>query len=214
MSDGSRIDLNTNSAVIVDYKRRERTVRLLHGEALFHVEGNPARPFVVTAESGVVRALGTTFSVRLTQEDVIVTVAEGVVEFSSRLTAVNEAAGQVDDGDRTEAAKVLLSEGETSSIAQMQSGAKRALDDASLRHRLAWTRGELAFQQETLSFVVEEVARYTPVRIVVVDEELKDLEITGIFVIGDVEVMLEGIKASLGVKVIRVSDDLIHISSG
>src|SRR5579859_2393883 len=64
LSDGSVADLNTQSSVRVTMAKDVRRVRLAEGEAWFHVEHDPNRPFVV--ESGLVRvrAVGTAFSVR------------------------------------------------------------------------------------------------------------------------------------------------------
>jgi len=65
LPDGSVITLNTNSHIDVDFTKAQRTVRLLKGEALFTVAKDASRPFVVVADNGIVRAVGTEFSVRL-----------------------------------------------------------------------------------------------------------------------------------------------------
>src|SRR6185437_413334 len=47
LADGSRVTLNTDSRIIVDYGKHTRTVILRYGEAYFQVVHNQARPFTV-----------------------------------------------------------------------------------------------------------------------------------------------------------------------
>src|SRR6185312_14687788 len=81
LEDGSIISLNTDSEVRVRYSSRYRHVDLTRGEALFKVAKNKEKPFDVEAGSTTVRAVGTSFSVRLheagTNERVDVVVSEG-----------------------------------------------------------------------------------------------------------------------------------------
>ena len=213
LPDRSTIHLNTNSVAEVDYSRGERAVQLLRGEAVFDVHKEPERPFIVYAANGVVRAVGTRFSVRVTSQDVMVAVTEGLVELSKRSApALKELETAESVGPRAGEPPVLLSQGEASNLANAPLGEKRVMSEDELSRRLSWTRGELAFHEETLGFVVGEVSRYTPVEIMISDEDLKMLEVTGIFTIGDIDVMLVGLEASLGVKIERISDDLIRIS--
>ena len=79
LADNSIVQLNTNSAVVVSYTDSERGIQLQKGEAHFTVSHNPHRPFLVRAGNGLVRAVGTAFSVRLYERSVDVIVTEGRV---------------------------------------------------------------------------------------------------------------------------------------
>jgi transmembrane sensor len=57
LADGSRVRLNTDSAIRVRYGPAERRLRLTRGEAFFEVAHNPDRPFVVEADGARVTAL-------------------------------------------------------------------------------------------------------------------------------------------------------------
>ena len=65
LSDGSSIQMNTDSQVQVAYSSGARAIHLLKGEALFSVMPDPKRPFEVYAAESVVRAVGTAFAVHL-----------------------------------------------------------------------------------------------------------------------------------------------------
>lgn len=82
LADGSRAELNARTALTVDFgDPARRTVRLAHGEALFRVAPDPARPFFVETPGGRVRVTGTVFNVRAAAGgDLDVSVLEGAVE--------------------------------------------------------------------------------------------------------------------------------------
>ena len=72
LPDGSQITLNTNSAVDIVFNQHHRRIRLLSGEILIITATDPegiAKPFLIDTHYGVVRALGTKFSVRLVNEN-------------------------------------------------------------------------------------------------------------------------------------------------
>lgn len=85
LPDGSVVDLGPAAVIDTPGEGEVRLVRLLRGGARFAVAPEPARPFVVQTENGVeIRALGTTFTVRLKPSEVHVHVSEGRVEVAAR----------------------------------------------------------------------------------------------------------------------------------
>ena len=83
MSDGSTLQLNTNSQVEVSYNNSFRNIRLIQGQVHFDVAKNPELPFRVYAGSGRVQAVGTAFTVYLKDKDVDVLVTEGRVALAA-----------------------------------------------------------------------------------------------------------------------------------
>lgn len=79
LADGSSIQLNTDTAISVDYSESSRRLTLHGGEAWFTVASDPDRPFEVATEYGTVRALGTAFDVKNTEDSVTVTVYQHAV---------------------------------------------------------------------------------------------------------------------------------------
>ena len=79
LSDGSNVNLNTDSQIRVNFGEAYRDVYLLRGEAHFAVADDREVPFRVSAGSGRIRALGTAFSVYVRDGSVDVTVSEGTV---------------------------------------------------------------------------------------------------------------------------------------
>ena len=88
--DGSVIQLNTDSHIQVNYEDNQRNIVLMAGEAHFEVAKDRSRPFVVKAGDGMVRAVGTAFTVRINPEALKVIVTEGKVALAAVTTVLPE----------------------------------------------------------------------------------------------------------------------------
>jgi len=167
LKDGSVVTLNTASEIQVSYSDSVRSVELVQGEALFDVAKNKSRPFVVTAGDTNVRAVGTSFTVRrLETAPVQVLVQEGVVEVSKPATGgapVRVAANSM--AEAPEAAPI----------------AAKPVPVAQVHRQIAWQKGQIAFEGETLTEAAAEFARYSDTRIVIQDPSLAKEEIAGLF---------------------------------
>lgn len=207
LKDGSVIELNTNSRVDVAYTRGERNLRLVKGEAYFDVAKNPNRPFLVHAGDGVVRAVGTAFTVRLHEaNDIEVTVEEGRVALAS-LAAKTPGA---EPRTRKPATEPLaeLDAGHRARFAQSVSEVA-ALPAPELQRKLAWRDGMLAYSGESLADVVADVSRYTDIDIEIADEGLAEQPVAGYFRVGHIEGLFESLELSFGIDVTRV--DARHV---
>ncbi len=81
LADGTHVELNAQTALVVELQAEERRVRLARGEAFFHVSKDAARPFFVETPAGSVRVTGTQFNVRTEADGQLeVTVLEGSVQ--------------------------------------------------------------------------------------------------------------------------------------
>ena len=96
LADGTILNINTDSQVQVDYSESVRKIRLLRGEAHFAVAHNKTWPFEVYAGKGRVKAVGTAFSVQLSDDMVEVLVSEGRVDLAAVVHNTMLDAGVVD----------------------------------------------------------------------------------------------------------------------
>jgi transmembrane sensor len=186
LPDGSSLDLNTNSRVWVDYTQSSRVIRLERGEAYFKVAHDTQRPFWVRAGNYWVRAVGTAFNVYLRPTGVEVTVSEGTVQ------VVNATAN---DSPPSDAASTLSAAAVTAgqqADAHGRAEVIRALDSAQLSRLLAWRRSSLYFQDQPLGDVVDELMRYTTLKIEFDDDALRGLPVGGTF-----QTSPEGVEALL-----------------
>jgi transmembrane sensor len=192
LDDGSRLTLDSNSAVQVRYSAGARRVTLRRGEALFSVAHDPARPFLVSADEVVVRAVGTRFAVGFEDEEVAVTVEEGVVA--------------VDEADTPAPARLLRRNEQF--VAAPTGSRKAMLERDEVERRLAWRRGMLVFQGETLGRAAAEVNRYSAVRVTIDDPTLARAEFIGVFHIGDGRAFAQAAAQAFNGEVIAREDGL------
>jgi hypothetical protein len=92
LSDGSTVELNSQSRLRVAFHPHERDVELLEGQALFHVAHDRTRPFLVQSEGAKVRAVGTQFDVYRKSDGTVITVVEGRVAVMPESSWVNSVA--------------------------------------------------------------------------------------------------------------------------
>lgn len=194
MPDGSRILLNTRSAVAFDYTPGQRTVRLLKGEAAFTVAPDRTRPFTVEANGGSTTALGTRFLVRDLDGGAQVSVTEHRVRvaFPSGQTRTAE----VGEGQS-------LRYGGAQGLGPIEAGKVADAD--------AWTQGFLTFENRPLSEVVAELGRYHSGYLQVIGEDARARRVSGVFNIHDPVGAIAKLQASLGLKSARLTDRLIFI---
>lgn len=175
LSDGSQLNLNSNSAVHVRYSEHARVIRLDRGEAFFSVAHDTARPFWVVADRTWVRAVGTAFNVYRRSTDVRVTVSEGRV----RIAAGTPLGETPSDGALAQLPASLLAAGQQAdlrgSITHM-----RTLPVAEVAREVSWRSGSAYFENRPLHEVVAELSRYTPLRIELSDG-VRDLPVGGTF---------------------------------
>lgn len=197
LPDGSRMTLNTDTAVAVRYTKERRYIQLRRGEALFSVKRNPNRPFDVEARGTVTRAIGTEFNVDIRAAKVTVSVLEGAV---SVVPAANE---KSDDAGRTTADSPVLP---VKALAKGQAVEFRALDGKMQEHRAdlrrinAWRTRRLEFTNTPLAEAVEEFNRYSATRVVIGSPDVVSVRVNGMFRIGDEEAFLYSLREALGLE--------------
>ena len=138
LPDGSRLLLHPGSTLAYRFSEQAREIRL-NGTAFFEVTHAPDRPFTVAAGPATIRVLGTAFVVATTAEGVRTEVQRGRVA-------------------------VLGQGGDTLTLSLHEA----AVVDAQGLHRvpaqphqsLAWTEGELTFEDQPLTQVVAKLARW------------------------------------------------------
>jgi transmembrane sensor len=194
LPDGSRVQLNTASAIAVDYRGDRRVIRLLKGEASFTVAADPSRPFTVEAGGGGTTALGTRFLVRDLGEDTRVT----VTQHSVRVAYPEEQTPHARIG---EGQSLLYGPGRGLGTAMRVNAA-----DAE-----AWTQGVLVFENRPLSEVVAELGRYHPGYVRLIGAEVQSRRVSGVFSIDDPVSSFAKLQRSLGLRSVQITERLIFI---
>jgi transmembrane sensor len=196
LPDGSTVTLDTSSAVTLDFDRGRRHVRLLAGEAAFKVAPDPSRPFVVEAEGGSTRALGTEFIVRDDGGAATVIGIEHKVEVSYATPPIPANAVTLVPGEQV---------GYGASIGLGHVGPAPA-------NAASWRHGQLIVENRPLAEVVAELDRYHHGRIRIVGNDVAQLAVNGVFPISDTRASIDSLRDSLGLSTVWLTDYLVIIS--
>lgn len=186
LEDGSRLSLNTDTRVRVEFSSDRRRVRLEAGEALFEVAKDARRPFAVHVAGREVLAIGTAFTVRLdARESGLAEAAVTLVEGEVVVRRLADGGERVADMATAQTLKVGDRLRFAGSKAARDAEA-RELDRPRIDQVLAWKRGEAIFDDIALSAAIAEMNRYSalPIRLVGFSHG-GELRISGTFKVGD-----------------------------
>ena len=213
--DGSIITLNTDSHIEVDFNKDQRDVRLIKGEALFTVAHDEKRPFLVFANDGIVRAVGTEFSVHLANDAIDVLVSEGSVELSTlkptQPSLEQLSATQSSSGSPKVASLGIIKAGQTARVKSSEA-AIALVSTEVIDAELSWRVGRIEFTGEGLEQAIDEYTRYTNLNIVIADPELNDIRLGGSFPTGETDLFFNTLELQFGINVDKSNGDTVYLT--
>ena len=192
LADGSSVSLDAASEVDVRYLDGRRRLWLRKGRAMFTVAKDPLRPFSVEAGDRMVVATGTRFSVEKLKGEVRVVLFEGHVAVT----------GPREGGKP--AAPIRLRDGAGPADEQLVPGREMVVAEAAPLAQVAtvdpaqaagWEAGLLQFSDQPLALAVQQMDRYSPIRLTVGDAAAAAIPISGQFRSGDTDAFVEGVTA-------------------
>jgi len=178
LADGSQVTLDADSAIAVHFIQGERHVELRRGGAFFQVT-HTGEPFVVEGGKGETRVLGTQFEVRLQPNGAQVTVVSGRVGVKA------------DVGEPQQ----ILTAGQRVSYDLTHTSDPSIVDSEK---QLAWRQGWLNYYRTPLAQVIDDLSRYYPGRIVVLNDRLAAKTVSGSFPSKDPLAVLAALKSVVG----------------
>lgn len=211
LADGTELVLNTDSRIRVRYGARYRLLVLEAGEVHVQVAEDPNRPLSVIAAGNIVQAVGTAFNVEITNDRHIeLVVTEGQVRVGLQAaTAVSDSMTRPVVLPDT---APIVAAGEEVFLGQAEPEVT-PVSEEEIEVRLSWRTGNLIFSGESLEETVAEVERYTSVEFTIVDEELKQIRVSGVFRVGDIDGMLAALRENLDIDHERVGDDRVLLTA-
>ncbi|MFS2054107.1 FecR domain-containing protein [Variovorax sp. CT11-76] len=180
LPDGSGLDLDTASAVSLDFDDTQRLLRHRAGEILIETAPDP-RPFLVQTAHASLRALGTRFVVRSDDARGRLGVLEGAVEIRPA---------------RNPGAPVIVPAGRQAFFSATSVSAPRALPAGAD----AWARGVLYAEEMRLADFAAELARYRSGALHC-DPAAAEIRVSGAFQLDDTDRILELLARTLPVRI-------------
>ena len=217
-ADGSTVELNSRSKIVVRYSKQERRVELLQGQALFRVAKDVARPFIVKTGATLVRAVGTEFDVYQKREDTVVTVVEG------RVAIMTSHAAALADHDVPAAAlgprqsnlefpaiapgqigNILVAAGEQLTVTPKRI---QIAEHPNIASATAWTQRQLIFESASLADVADEFNRYNERQLIVGDPRLETFHVSGVFSSTDPASLIRFLRARPELRIVETGSQI------
>lgn len=181
LADGGTLYLNSDTALDIHYSNERRLIQLYRGEILVQTAADPlGRPFLVSTEHGLLRALGTRFQVRQQAAACELAVYQGAVEARPR----GGAAQRIEAGQRV----------------HLSAGALHELGGADV-DRGRWVDGLLVAHDMPLAEFLAELGRQRP-GVLRCAPEVAGLRISGVFPLDDSDRVLAMLARTLPVRVV------------
>jgi len=181
LPDGSRLWLNTETAVNQNYSAHQRRLQLVAGEMLVDTADDRARPFLVDTPHGRLRAVGTRFDVFITGGQTRLAVYQGAVKVRT-----------VSGADETIAA------GQQLWFDQRHLGQTLRADPSAE----SWRRGVLIARDISLAEVAAELRRYRH-GYLGLSPQIADLRVFGQFPLNDTDQALDMLASVLPISIKR-----------
>jgi transmembrane sensor len=188
LDDGSRITMNTRTAISVRFSAARREVHLAQGQIFVEVRHDPSRPFTVISDNGKVEDIGTRFDVYDMGSALEVGVTEGTVAVTG-----------------TNAGSTILKAGWQTVITDAGTAIPQHFDTTS---GSAWRNGKLIFKLRPLGEVVAELNRYRYGRIFITDRDLRERLVSGVINLHTADDPIQTLKNTLHVQSIGLGSTL------
>lgn len=193
LPDGTRITLDTGSAIDVAFDDTRRLVHLRGGAILVATapdtirHGRPPRPLMINTAQGTVRPVGTRFTVRQNDVTAAVAVLEGAVELMPHSYGAGARPRRLEAGQQT-------------------SMTAHAVADIVALPAVpaAWTQGRMIAGRMRLADFVAELARYRR-GVLRCDPAVANLRVSGVFSLDDTDDTLAALAAALPVRIDHIS---------
>ncbi|MCO6056926.1 FecR family protein [Pseudomonas sp. MOB-449] len=190
LADRSVIQLNSRTALDLDFDGPQRRLYLRSGEILVKTGHDDPRPFIVETEQGRLQPLGTRFLVRREGEATRLIVLESAVAAEPR-----NAPG-----------KRVIQAGEQVLIEQQYLGPTATAPVGAE----AWSRGLLVAENMPLAQLIANLGEYRS-GYLGLDPALADLRISGVFPLNDSDKALAALPPSLPVRIEHFSDWWVRV---
>jgi transmembrane sensor len=192
VASGITVEMDTQTSLAAPVAADQHyALELISGQLAISVQADAERPVMITAADGQSRARRANFDVRRLGSSVCVTCVEGSVETTYRSTTITLGPGQ----------QVSYGDGNL--------GSAIAADSAVVT---AWQRGLLVFRDVPLADVVEEVNRYRPGRIILLNHALAERRVVAGFRLDRIDDVVSYLAGAFGARTRSLPGGIVLVS--
>lgn len=195
LEDGSRLFLNAQTRVTVQFDQSSRIADLEYGRVNFSVQEDVQRPFVVEIDQRRIVSQQCNFDVRREGQSIQIVLLDGTAKVTGNFAnhSPNSDKGQLlHSGDRFVA-----------------TAGHYRLDRPNLKPLIAWQVGRAVFDNEPLTVAVREMNLYCPEKLEIADNAAGRLRVSGVYHVGNNLDFARSISKFLPVSVHKDGDRLL-----
>lgn len=198
LKDGSKLTLDTNSIVLVSYSTGERNLRLMAGRARFTAAAD-SRPFMVRADTALIRAKDTVFDVSLnSNRQVLVFSLHGALDVQTQTDAAGASAAIAPTVMALAAGQQISADPDHGTSAlRPQTGSEQ------------WVEGVQAFNDVPLADLIAEANRYTPRPIRLAEPAIGNLHVSGTYRLQNTDEVAEKLASLLDLTMSEKADAIL-----
>ena len=217
LMDGSTVELNSRSKIVVRYSSQVRNVELLQGQVLFRVAKDANRPFIVKTGVTLVRAVGTEFDVYQKRSGTVVTVVEGRVAILTGHSLPDSGISPSATGEpprsnlefptvpKGQVGNILVAAGEQLTVTPKLI---KIAEHPNIATATAWTQRQLVFESASLADVADEFNRYNDRQLVVADPRLETFHVSGVFSSTDPASLIRFLRARPELRILETESQI------
>lgn len=193
LPDGTQVWLNAGSKLDYNNALFNKDIRevILNGEAYFDVTKNKEKPFIIHTRKMDIKVLGTAFNVRSYNDEKFAEAAliRGSIEVSLKdrknqqpiILSPNEKISISTEEIQNDEKKNLTRKAETTPIPQILVKKLEPNPKINIISEIAWTQSKLYLEDESLENIALILERWFGKKIVITNDDLKDLHYYGNF---------------------------------
>ena len=164
--------------------------------------------------------LGTSFNVNLDGDEVTIAVIEGRVavqaegaeeKAAEQLIRLNNASQGTAELDTLKEGVVLLA-GEVAQISRTSEPVFETIVHNTEKYQ-SWRFGYIRFNNEPLGAVIDEINRYSTIRLVIEDPDIEDMNVSGVFRTSDIDNAIAGLELIFPIKVLHLESHYSIVST-
>jgi transmembrane sensor len=172
LSDQSSVILSPHSQMEVRYSKSARELYLHKGQIFLHVTQDAQRPLRVITDRGVVRVIGTRFAIQRLEDDLKITVVDGMVGLL-----------KADGADSEQKPLLVLIKNQQILYSDALKGS--AATTVNAERETSWAKGRMIFDGAPLTEVAAALNQHLSLPILIASPELETRRIVGAISVKD-----------------------------
>ncbi len=193
LPDNTKIVLDKNSDIEVNYFKNKREIKFNEGRAMFYVAKDKTKVFTIDINHTQIKVLGTAFEVDKFDNKISIKVKEGLVKISKENNNKHETIALLKKED-----SLLLDE--SSNIL--------SLNKIQINKIANWEKGYILLDNTPLEEAIKQFSRYNEIKVSFENYRVTQIPITGKFTLNEFDSFIKALPKIYALKIEKKSNEI------